>query len=83
MLAASVAIIQLYVGSRQADAAKVVARAAMMNAQSAGRHTVAEFRQTWTNNVGEERGDRQRLSLSPRQSAAAGTWRENMCPEKC
>jgi hypothetical protein len=46
----SVAGIQLYVGHRQSEAAPKAANAAM-NALSAGRHTVAEFRQSWIDKV--------------------------------
>jgi hypothetical protein len=45
--AATVAGIQLYVGYRQSKAALIGARAAMMSAESAGRHTIASFRQNW------------------------------------
>jgi hypothetical protein len=51
VVAATVAGIQLFVGRKQAEAALVSAKAALKNAQSAGRHTVAEFRQTWINKV--------------------------------
>jgi hypothetical protein len=47
----SVAGVQLYVGHRQSEAALKAAEAALMNAQSAGRHTVAEFRQSWMDKV--------------------------------
>ena len=47
----SVAGVQLYVGHRQSGAALKAAAAALMNAQSAGQHTVAEFRQSWSNKV--------------------------------
>jgi hypothetical protein len=47
----SVAGVQLYVGHRQSEAALKAADAALMNAQSAGRHTVAEFRQSWMDKV--------------------------------
>jgi hypothetical protein len=50
-VAATVAGIQLYIGRRQADAALTSARAALMNAQNEGRHTVAEFRQKWIDKV--------------------------------
>lgn len=49
--AGAVAGIQLYVGHRQSKAALVAARAAAINAENAGRHTVAEFRQKWIDNV--------------------------------
>ena len=49
--ALSVAGVQLYVGHRQSEAALKAADAALMNAQSAGRHTVAEFRQSWMDKV--------------------------------
>jgi 23S rRNA G2445 N2-methylase RlmL len=51
LVAATVAGIQFYVGRKQADAALTSARAALMNAQNAGRHTIAEFRQKWIDNV--------------------------------
>lgn len=51
LVAATVAGIQLYIGRKQADAALTSARAALMNAQNAGRHTIAEFRQKWIDNV--------------------------------
>jgi hypothetical protein len=47
----SVAGVQLYVGHRQSKAALKAADAALMNAQSAGRHTVAVFRQSWIDKV--------------------------------
>jgi hypothetical protein len=45
--AAAVAAIQLFVGYRLSKAALQSAQAAQMNAESAGRHTQAEFRQAW------------------------------------
>ncbi len=50
-VAATVAGIQFYIGRKQADAALTSAKAALMNAQNAGRHTVAEFRQKWIDKV--------------------------------
>jgi hypothetical protein len=50
-VAATVAGIQLYVGRKQAEAAVISAKAALMNAQNTGRHTVAEFRQKWIDKV--------------------------------
>jgi len=47
----TVAGIQLYVGHRQSNAALTAAKAALLNAQNAGRHTVAEFRQKWIDKV--------------------------------
>lgn len=47
----SVAGVQLYVGHRQSKAALKAANAALTNAQSAGRHKVAEFRQSWIDKV--------------------------------
>jgi hypothetical protein len=47
----SVAGVQLYVGHRQSEATLKAAKAALMNAQSAGRHTVAVFRQSWIDKV--------------------------------
>jgi hypothetical protein len=38
---------QFFVGRRQADAAHKSAEAALMNARSAGRYKIAEFRQAW------------------------------------
>jgi hypothetical protein len=49
--AATVAGIQFYVGYRQSKAALLAAQAAMMNAQNAGRHTIAGSRQNWINAV--------------------------------
>lgn len=43
--------IQLWVGRRQATAALRSADAALINANSTGRHKVAEFRQRWIDNV--------------------------------
>jgi hypothetical protein len=51
LVAATVAGIQLFVGRKQAEAALVSAKAALKNSQSAGRHRVAEFRQTWIKTV--------------------------------
>lgn len=50
-VAATVAGIQLYIGRRQADAALTSAKASLMNARNAGRHTIAESRQKWIDNV--------------------------------
>jgi hypothetical protein len=50
-VAATVAAIQFYIGQRQAEAALISAKAALMNAQNAGVHTVAEFRQNWIDKV--------------------------------
>ena len=47
----SVAGVQLYVGHRQSKAALKAANAALTNAQNAGRHKVAEFRQSWIDKV--------------------------------
>jgi hypothetical protein len=49
--ASTVAAVQFFVGRKQAEAALVSAKAALKNAQSAGRHNLAEFRQTWINTV--------------------------------
>ena len=46
-----VAAIQGYVGHRQSKAALVSAKAAMMNAHNAGRHTIAASRQNWIDTV--------------------------------
>jgi hypothetical protein len=51
LVAATVAGIQFWTGRRQSDAALTSARAALMNAQNVGRHTVAEFRQKWIDKV--------------------------------
>lgn len=51
VVAATVAGIQLYIGRKQAEAALTSAKAALMNARNAGRHTVAEFRQKWIDKV--------------------------------
>lgn len=45
--AGTVAGIQLYVGHRESKASLISANAAMMDAECAGRHTVAAFRQKW------------------------------------
>jgi hypothetical protein len=50
-VAATVAAIQFFIGRKQAEAALLSARAALMNAQNAGRHTIAEFRQNWIDKV--------------------------------
>jgi hypothetical protein len=49
--AATVAGIQFYIGYRQSKADLISAQAAMMNAESAGRHTIASFRQEWIETV--------------------------------
>ena len=51
VVAATFAGLQFYVGRKQAEAALTSSRAALINAQSAGRHTVAEFRQKWIDKV--------------------------------
>jgi hypothetical protein len=60
----SVAGVQLYVGHRQSGAALKAANAALMNAQSAGRHTVAEFRQSWTDKVIDALSDYHAILMS-------------------
>ena len=60
----SVAGVQLYVGHRQSGAALKAAAAALMNAQSAGRHTVAEFRQSWSNKVIDALSDYHAILMS-------------------
>ena len=60
----SVAGVQLYVGHRQSGAALKAATAALMNAQSAGRHTVAEFRQSWTEKVIDALSDYHAILMS-------------------
>jgi hypothetical protein len=60
----SVAGVQLYVGHRQSGAALKAATAALMNAQSAGRHTVAEFRQSWTDKVIDALSDYHAILIS-------------------
>jgi len=51
LAAAAVGGITLYVGIRQTKADLLSAKAAMKEAQSAGRHRIAAFRQTWINTV--------------------------------
>jgi hypothetical protein len=51
IVAATVAGIQFHVGRKQAEAALTSAKASLMNAQNAGRHTIAEFRQKWIDRV--------------------------------
>lgn len=51
VVAATVAGIQLYIGRKQADAGLTSSKAALMSAQNAGRHMVAEFRQKWIDKV--------------------------------
>jgi hypothetical protein len=60
----SVAGVQLYVGRRQSKAALKAANAALMNAQSAGQHTVAEFRQSWSNQVIDALSDYNAILMS-------------------
>jgi hypothetical protein len=50
-VAATVAGIQFYVGRRQAEASLTSANAALMNAQNAGQHRIAQFRQEWIDKV--------------------------------
>lgn len=50
-VAALLAAIQAYVGHRQSKAALISARAALLNAENAGRHRIAAFRQNWINSV--------------------------------
>jgi hypothetical protein len=45
------AAVALFVGFRNSEAANKSARAALMNAENAGRHRVASFRQDWINTV--------------------------------
>ena len=60
----SVAGVQLYVGHRQSEAALKAADAALMNAQSAGRHTVAVFRQSWIDKVIDALSDYHAILMS-------------------
>lgn len=60
----SVAGVQLYVGHRQSEAALKAANAALMNAQSAGRHTVAVFRQSWIDKIIDALSDYHAILMS-------------------
>lgn len=60
----SVAGLQLYVGHRQSKAALKAANAALTNAQSAGRHKVAEFRQSWIDKVIDALSDYHAILMS-------------------
>lgn len=50
-VAATGATFQFFIGRKQGDAALTSANAALKNAQNAGRHTIAEFRQKWIDKV--------------------------------
>jgi hypothetical protein len=63
-VAATVAAIQFFIGRKQADAALMSARAALTNSQNAGRHTVAEFRQSWIDKVIETLCDHHSIVMS-------------------
>ena len=60
----SVAGVQLYVGHRQSKAALKAANAALTNAQNAGRHKVAEFRQSWIDKVIDALSDYHAILMS-------------------
>jgi hypothetical protein len=51
VIAGTVAAIQLCIGHRETKSSLISANAAMMSAESAGRHTVAAFRQKWIETV--------------------------------
>jgi hypothetical protein len=51
IVAATVAGIQLFIGRKQATAALTSAKAALLSAQNAGRHKIAESRQKWIDKV--------------------------------
>jgi hypothetical protein len=63
-VAATVAAIQFFIGRKQAEAALMSAKAALTNAQNAGRHTVAEFRQSWIDKVIETLCDHHSIVMS-------------------
>jgi hypothetical protein len=50
-IAALGAAFQFFIGRKQASAALISAQAALKNADNAGRHTQAEFRQKWIDRV--------------------------------
>ena len=50
--------------TRQSEAALKAANAALMNAQSAGRHTVAEFHKSWTDKVIDALSDYHAILMS-------------------
>ncbi len=54
VVAGGVAAIQFSLGRRQTTAALTSAQAALMNAQNAGKHKIAEFRQDWIYKVIDE-----------------------------
>src|SRR4029078_13116370 len=56
--------VQLYVGHRQSKAALKAANAALTNAQNAGRHKVAEFRQSWIDKVIDALSDYHAILMS-------------------
>jgi hypothetical protein len=64
LAAGTVAAIQLYIGVRQSRAALVAARAAMMTAESEGRHTVASFRQKWIEAVRDTLSEHHSIVMS-------------------
>ena len=58
------ASVRLYVGHRQSKAALKAANAALTNAQNAGRHKVAEFRQSWIDKVIDALSDYHAILMS-------------------
>ena len=69
--AATVAGIQFYIGYRQSKAELIAARAAMMSAESAGRHTVAAFRQKWIETVRDTLSEHHSILMSTDKSAVS------------
>lgn len=63
-VAATVAGLQFYIGRKQAEASLVSAKAALMNAQNAGHHRIAQFRQEWISKVIDTLCDHHALLMS-------------------
>jgi hypothetical protein len=68
--AIAIALVQLYVGKKQASAALLSAKAATLSAENAGRHAVAIFRQKWIDTLRDPDVDK-RVEMDPQLVAAA------------
>lgn len=62
------AAVALFVGFRNSEAANKSARAALTNAENAGRHTVAAFRQKWIDNVIETLSEHHSIEMTRNHS---------------
>jgi hypothetical protein len=77
-----VALLQFFIGLRQSKAALRSANAAIWAVQSAGRRSIAEFRQEWINNVIEALSEQLAILTKPSPISADDQYRVSVLGNK-